>query len=352
MVLVVLGTLAQVNIGTFAAQKEYFNSFLIYKSFGSVKIPMFPGGLSVGALWLANLASVFIVRFRWNRTAPGILIIHSGILVLLLGQLLTQMLSIESQMPIEIGQSSNFSESPRDMELAIVANDSGFDDVTAVPEKVLRRESLILPPGKPFALRIKKYFRNAQIQTSDGPSNSLADQGIGSRVHVHEQPPVSSDDELNNVSVFAEILEGDKSLGTWLVALGLGAPQSFFAGGREYRLSIRAVRHYHPFTVTLKEFHHDIYPGTDIPKNFSSLVHLSDPEKNESRDALIYMNNPLRYGGLTFYQSSFGKNDTLSVFQVVRNPAWLTPYISCILVMLGLSIQFVASLLKFAKRPA
>lgn len=92
--------------------------------------------------------------------------------------------------------------------------------------------------------------------------------------------------------------------------------------------------------MTLKEFKHDIYPGTDIPKNFSSLVRLADPSRAEDRDVLIYMNHPLRYGGKTFYQASFGQNDRLSVFQVVRNPGWLIPYLSCVMVAAGLLLHF------------
>ena len=72
----------------------------------------------------------------------------------------------------------------------------------------------------------------------------------------------------------------------------------------------------------------------------------------EARDVLIYMNQPLRYGGRTFYQASFGKGDTLSVLQVVENPGWLLPYISCALVALGLVVHFLAMLFKFlARRP-
>jgi len=52
------------------------------------------------------------------------------------------------------------------------------------------------------------------------------------------------------------------------------------------------------------------------------------------------MNHPLRYGGKTFYQASFGKGDALSVLQVVRNPGWLIPYLSCALVALGLALHF------------
>jgi hypothetical protein len=103
---------------------------------------------------------------------------------------------------------------------------------------------------------------------------------------------------------------------------------------------MRPRRQYLPYSMTLKKFSHDVYEGTNIPKNFSSLVHLSNPAKGEARDVLIYMNQPLRYGGKAFYQASFGKNDTLSILQVVENPGWLLPYVSCVLVGLGLLVHF------------
>ena len=77
-------------------------------------------------------------------------------------------------------------------------------------------------------------------------------------------------------------------------------------------------------------------PGTDIPKNFSSRVLLQRPETGEKREVLIYMNNPLRYAGETYYQSSFDPDDHGTILQVVHNPSWLTPYFSCVLVGVGL----------------
>jgi cytochrome c biogenesis protein ResB len=114
--------------------------------------------------------------------------------------------------------------------------------------------------------------------------------------------------------------------------------------GRTYALSLRNRREYLPFAMTLKQFRHDVYPGTDIPKNFSSLVHLSRPSTGEERDVLISMNQPLRYAGKAFYQESFGKNDTLSILQVVENPGWVLPYASCVLVAAGLLFHFALSL--------
>ena len=61
-------------------------------------------------------------------------------------------------------------------------------------------------------------------------------------------------------------------------------------------------------------------------------------------------NQPLRYAGKAFYQASFGKNDTLSILQVVENPGWLLPYASCLLVAGGLLLHFALGLRRSAAR--
>jgi hypothetical protein len=71
---------------------------------------------------------------------------------------------------------------------------------------------------------------------------------------------------------------------------------------------------------------------------------------HENREALVFMNHPLRYAGLTFYQAGFGNNDTTTVLQVMKNPSWLVPYISCGMMALGLVIQFGMHLISFVRR--
>jgi len=36
------------------------------------------------------------------------------------------------------------------------------------------------------------------------------------------------------------------------------------------------------------------------------------------------------------------------VLQVVHNPSWLTPYFSCVLVTMGMVLQFTTHLVRFA----
>ena len=68
----------------------------------------------------------------------------------------------------------------------------------------------------------------------------------------------------------------------------------------------------------------------------------------ENREVDIYMNNPLRYEGQTFYQYQMNQLEMSgereeSVLQVVRNPGWLTPYLGCLMVGLGMAYSVSVS---------
>jgi hypothetical protein len=348
MGLVLVGTLAQVQMGTLAAQQRFFNSLFLYLDVAGAKVPVFLGGMSIGGLWLINLVAAYIVRFRWEGKKMGIYISHAGLILLVAGQGFTQLMARESSMPLQAGESRNYSESTQQVELAVInRSPSDYDEVTSIPLSFFNHEGILHAPRLPFSFVIRHFYPNAVLSMAAPGAAPEATQGIGTRVSVQEAPLVTSDDEMNNTTALIEVLDGTRSLGVWLVSSGLGAPQSFNAGGNEYQIFIRPKRFYFPFTLTLKEFHHDIYPGTEIPKNFSSLVHLAKPEARESRDALIYMNHPLRYEGRTFYQASFGEGDRVSILQVVQNPVSPSPYIACAMVVLGLAIQFLSHLLAF-----
>ena len=123
-----------------------------------------------------------------------------------------------------------------------------------------------------------------------------------------------------------------------------------FRSDKTWRMLLRFERHYHPFSVQLLKATHEVYRGTDIPKNFQSRVRIENPGKHESREVDIYMNNPLRYAGLTYYQASFEPGDTVTIFQIVKNPSYLTPYFACVMVGLGLAVQFLIHLVGFARK--
>ena len=349
MVLVVGCTLAQVDLGSYGAVHRYMNCFVVWWHLPGtqLKVPVFPGGGTVGLVLVVNLLAVAFKRLRFTWKHLGLWIVHLGLIVLFVGEFVAAAFQVETRLTIEEGQTLNYVESPREMDLVITdQTNPASQDEYAIPEALLSHPgSTIDVPGTPLAVRVRDYYRNAKLGmrgASDPPSPATA--GIGSQVGVSELPPVTADDEEDQRAVFVEPLGAGKSYGTWLVSPALGAPQFFFHEGHKYALSMRHRRDYLPYAITLKKFSHDVYLGTDIPKNFSSLVHLSNPDRGEERDVLIYMNAPLRYLGRTYYQASFGKGDTLSILQVVQNPGWLLPYVACAMVALGLLIHFGMSI--------
>ncbi|HYG68150.1 MAG TPA: cytochrome c biogenesis protein ResB, partial [Anaeromyxobacteraceae bacterium] len=225
-------------------------------------------------------------------------------------------------------------------------------DVYGIPARVLARRDAVAIPGTPVTLKVHRFYPNSDLlrREASHPPPPVPVQGVGAGVTAIPRAPESRDDRVNHAVAYVEPVVGGASKGTFLVSNGLGQVQQFEHDGRTYLLAMRARRYHLPYSLTLKDFRHDVYPGTDIPKNFSSLVRLENPGRSESRDVLIYMNQPLRYDGKAFYQASFGEGDTLSILQVVDNPGWLLPYVSCVLVMLGLVIHFGISLRRGVRR--
>ncbi|WP_291271120.1 cytochrome c biogenesis protein ResB [Geothrix sp.] len=352
MALVVLCTLAQVEMGTAGAVNAYMRSFFVWRQFPALPfpLPVFPGAALVGLLLTLNLiAKTLDIQRSWTKA--GMWLVHSGLVILFAGEFVAGMMQVDTNMSIEVGQTVNYVQSYKNVELAVIdVTDPAFDEVYSVPDTLLSRRASIPVPGTPITLNVKRFYPNAELSNLPPGSPALATAGVGQGVAIVERPTVTADNDMNQTSVVVEPVAGGRSYGTWLASVAIGQPQTFTHEGRTYALTMRLRRQYLPYAFTLKQFRHDVYPGTDIPKNFSSLVQVVNPAQNESREVLIYMNQPLRYEGKTFYQASFGKNDTLSVLSVVENPGWLLPYVSCVLVSLGLLVHFAIVLRRSLKR--
>ncbi|HEY6006140.1 MAG TPA: cytochrome c biogenesis protein ResB [Anaeromyxobacter sp.] len=356
MVLVVACTLAQVRLGTFGAVSLYMRAWFYWMDLGAFRIPIFPAGATVGLVLMVNLVAAQAKRLELSWGKSGIWVVHAGLILLFVGEFVTGAFQVDGRLAIEEGQTVDFVEVPRHVELAVTdVTDPASDEVFGIPETALARGGTIpLRSGNhetPLTVRVKRYHRNVLFMNA-GPTLPAvgADQGAGVNVAMQEIAPVTTDDRIDTSAAVVEIQAGGRTLGTWLASNAIESPQPFTYGGRRYELALRSQRQYLPYSLTLEKFRHDVYPGTDIPKNFSSLVRLRNPGTGEDRNVLIYMNQPLRYDGKAFYQASFGKNDTLSILQVVSNPGWLLPYVSTVFVTLGLLIHFGISLRRGVRR--
>jgi hypothetical protein len=346
IVLIFWATLAQVKLGIWGVQEKFFHAFFVLETIPgtAIPVPVFPGGYFLGGLLLINLVAAHIYRFKFEWKKAGIQLTHLGLILLLVGELISSVMQVESNMRIEEGATMRYSESYRLNELAVMdTSNPDYNEVVAIPEAVLSDGGVIQHPKLPFQIRIRDYYPNAALQMRDQVPNAapaLATAGIGPRIAVTPLRPTYKQDERNAPAANVEFIGTEGTLGTWLVSPLLGMPQKFDYAGRTWEMSLRFKRYYHPFSLTLLNFTHDVYPGTDIPKNFSSRVRLKTEDGSTDREVLIYMNSPLRYGGLTFYQASFEKGDKVTILQVVRNPGWVLPYVACIMMALGLVLQF------------
>jgi len=380
--LVFLGTLAQVDEGIWTVLSRYFRTgiawipFQALVRFGQVFLGVspdaqvsgsfpFPGGWLIGSVLLVNLLAAHAVRFKMTWKRSGILILHAGIVLMILGELVTGLFAVEGRMPIPQNWTVNFVEDHRALELAIVRHvDPKTDDVVVIPGSILRKGGLIRDDALPFDVEVVRYMPNSEVTRTPPPgTENLATTGDGRTQVAIEKPEVSGTDQeqmddLPSVYITLWKKNSKESLGTYLLwklwsiwwVSGFEQPQQVSVDGKTYDIFLRAKRTYKPYSVHLIEFRHDRYLGTNTPKNFSSQVRVNDPTRGVDEENLIYMNHPLRYGGETFYQSNVIGDDQGTVLQVVRNPGWLLPYISCILVASGMLIHFGLHLIGFLRR--
>src|SRR6202521_1594901 len=276
MILVFLGTLDQVNIGVYEAENRYFKSFFLYFTppGTTLKIPWFPSGYLVGGVLLVNLIAAHLARFKFSWKKAGILVLHSGVILLLLGQLSTSLFQVESQMRLDQGETKNYSLSYYHDELAIIdtsAPDS--DQVISIRDSQLSKGHKIGLPVDSLEVGINEYFPNSVLLRPDQlPSPNYPHLQIGPMAVSVQRERTYKENERNMPTAAVSVLQGGKPVGSWSLAAGFPRPVSFQAGGKSYQIVLRPKRFYKPFAIQLVQFSHDRYAGTDIPKNFSTRI--------------------------------------------------------------------------------
>ena len=308
------------------------------------------------------------------RRRAGIVLLHGGIALIMLAELFTAVAAVESQMNIADGATANFTSDMRTSELSIIdRSPADSDRVTVVPKKLLLANvgsnAKIDLPDLPFTIQVRQWMENSLTRAANPAEKNSATDGLG-KARIAESLPAAtgvgeSAEQQDFPSAYVELFskKTGKSIGTFLLSQRFEdehhrvVDQPVEVDGHTYDLALRYQRIYHPFTITLKDFSMSHYVGTSTAKNYKSLVVFKDPEHNVEREVPIWMNNPLRYSGTTFYQQSFHVNEntgkaTGTVLQVVTNPSWMTPYVGCMLVMIGMFAHFGTMLFRFLERRA
>jgi hypothetical protein len=394
IILVFIGTLAQVEEGLYNAQARYFRQWLVLGlSLFGARIPIIlPGGYLIGTLLLVNLIAAHIYRFQLSVKKIGIQLAHAGVIVLLVGQLATDMFAHETQMHFYVGETRSYSVSPRYYELIFkTPAASNTEQVVSIPASWLARGGVVQNTNLPFTIRVKQYWINSEPEfrapmMQNGPP--LATNGVALNFDFRPMVEAKAVDEQNVPTALIELDRDSDPLGSWVVSdwtsdasmieaiqneylqatrkpevaqqivNELTQPQSVIVDGKKFTFLLQGERTHFPFSLTLLKATHTFYQGTDNPKDFRSLVQLQNPQTGENRQFEISMNHPLRYAGLTFYQYQMNASEAAveagqnpsSVLMVVHNPSRLTPYIGCGMVAAGLVVQFMFHLVGFIRK--
>lgn len=218
MVLVTWGSIAQKDMGLYAAQKMFFSSWIFF--WGS--IPM-PGGILTIGLISINLLFKFLFKSEWSIEKAGINITHLGILILLLGGLLTM--------------------------------------------TTMKEGYMIIPEGHETA-------------------------------YVYEYDEAKQEVMIYNDPLFTL-----------------------------------------PFSIRLDTFNAHMHPATNIASAYQSDVMIT--QGSTQWPARIEMNKPLRFKGYTVFQSAFDEREgvNVTILSVVWNAGRLFPYISTLIIALGLMLH-------------
>ncbi len=321
-------------------------------------------GTFAGLVLLAGATLLFKKR-------AGVVVLHLGVILMLVHEPLVGTLHVETQMTIDEGATASYAQDIRTTELAFVdASNPEYDDVATIPRELLEqsaaKKSVISDPGLPFDVQVVSYLRNSEPVDLSAEKENPATAGLGLSFIATERVAGAGTDGDSAVDLTASYVklidkESKKDLGTFVVGVYCDnirkadwKPNQLEVGGTKWDLSLRFKRYNRPYTVKLMDVSKTDYAGTDTPRDYRSIVRLFDPTRKTDIVKHIWMNNPLRYSGETFYQSSYGMNPKTgkeqTTLSVVKNTGWMIPYVACMIVAVGMLAHFSGILLRFVSR--
>ncbi len=265
-------------------------------------------GTLAGGVLLVGCVLVF------NKRA-GIVLLHGGIGLMMVYEVLVGTAHVESRMTIEEGQAVNYSEDIRTAELAIVdRTDADSDTHTVIPASLLADGETIENALLPFDVQVVAFYPNSDLrristeELAGGDFTNLATTGHGERLVAEPvRPTVGTDSEgrVDTPAAYVTLREREtgKDLGSYLLSTLLMPP--FFAttpdtirvDGRDYELSLRFKRLYKPYQIELQDVQKNDYIGTNTVRDYRSIIRLRDAEQRHRLRAADLDEQPVEVRG-------------------------------------------------------
>ena len=385
LVLTWLATLEQVHHGLHATLEKYFNPavpvvrpdaavFFPHLAGKDKYLPPLPGGYWVCALLVINLTLGGIIKLRKSPRTIGILLAHFGIIFMMIAGGVAQLTEERGLMMLSekegtgLPTTSDFAQSLTETAVEIIEVKDGkpVGPVHFVEDKYYKdldeadERRTIRIPSLPFDLELARYVQNARVVSTASMAPSRNEPIVDGWFLFAQDPGKMT--EQDTPGIHAKVLGRDGKNGEPFILMvpepdtfAPRAPFTVRADGRTFAIRMEKRVWPVPFQVRLVDARSEYYPHTTKPKFFESdIVRIED-----GREAKVFieMNEPMRYGGLTFYQHTMinsaprdGGEATISGFEVVRNPSDQWPKYSIYVAGFGLCLHFLLKLWGFLTR--
>lgn len=329
MLLLIVGTIAQKDIGLYTAQHTYFSSFLVW--FGPLP---FPGGYTLMGIFFVNLLMKFLLFSEWAWHKAGIILTHFGVLLLILGGLFTALTEQDGSLIIGEHETASVVEDYHQRELRVLQDNKV---ILRVPHQELAAGQSLEIPGVKSRLLIDTYCFNCAITRRD---ESRQKDWTEPGKFMQLNPTIADPQNEQNLTGIEFTWAGKK----YLTFDKFPKPPQPEIDGHTYTVVMGRTERVLPFTIRLDKFERVLHPGTEMAKSYRSDVTIQDGAT--AWPATITMNEPLRYKGYTLYQSSFdlSGDKPFTVLSVVRNTGRAFPYIASLIMAVGLLLHVVIRL--------
>ncbi len=128
-----------------------------------------------------------------------------------------------------------------------------------------------------------------------------------------------------------------------------GSPVQGNMGDLNYTITYGSREIQVPFSLFLKDFEVERYPGSNSPSSFASDVVLLDEEMGIQEERRIFMNNVLKHRGYRFYQASYDNDEQGTILSVNRDRAGtFITYLGYLVLIAGMMVALFVPGTRFA----
>ena len=262
---------------------------------------------------IINLAGS-VIRYKLvSRKKWAILLFHLAFIVIIIGAGVTRYFGFEGSMHIREGESTNK-----------VVSDASYIclKVSFAGKEVSENTKVDFTPNTYNSYRKTLNIGDKQVQVENemfvpNATETMVRDANGLPVPSLVQLPVESGQ--SGMDAFrAKITSGDEV--RYINVFGrdgvIISPVTCSINGIELSISYGSVVRELPFSIYLRDFQLERYPGSMSPSSYASEIILKDPASSVERPFRIFMNNILKYNGYCFFQSSFDQDEKGTVLSV------------------------------------